>query len=146
MSDLLDRVDAALDAVHDPCSVAANAPLSIRDMGLVLDRRVDDSGRAHIRLCVTGPSCILVGSIIRGVEERVSAVPGISAVRVAVDAGHMWTEDDMSAGGRAALAEARQLSRARFPVTPRQWQQGPPQPGSGGQPHAPVPIVITRKP
>lgn len=146
MSDLLDRVDAALDAVHDPCSIAANAPLGIRDMGLVLERRVEDGGRAYIRLCVTGPSCILVGSIIRGVEEKVGAVAGISAVQVAVDADHMWTEDDMTASGRAALAQARQLSRARFPVTPRQWQQGPPSHRAPGRPGSPVPVVISPKP
>lgn len=145
MPDLLDRIDAALDAVYDPCSMAVSAPLSIRDMGLVLERQVDDDGRVFIGLCVTGPSCILVGSIVRGVEEQVSAVPGVSAVQVAIDAGHVWTEDDMSASGRAAMAEARQLSRARFPVAPRQWQQGSP-PGAGGQDRAPVPIAITRRP
>jgi metal-sulfur cluster biosynthetic enzyme len=146
MSDLLDRVDAALDAVHDPCSVAVNAPLGIRDMGLVLERRVDEGGRAYIRLCVTGPSCILVGSIIRGIEERVSALDGISAVQVAIDAGHIWTEDDMTASGRAALAEARQLSRARFPVTPRQWQRGSSRPGAAARPAPPVPLVISPEP
>ncbi|GEM_PF-697810 len=146
MDDLLDRVDAALDTVHDPCSVAANAPLSIRDMGLVLERRVDGGGRAYIRLCVTGPSCILVGSIIRGVEERVGAVAGISAVQVAVDAGHLWTEDDMTASGREALARARQLSRTRFPVTPRQWQQVPARPGVARRPASRVPVEISPKP
>jgi metal-sulfur cluster biosynthetic enzyme len=142
MSDLLDRVDQALDAVHDPCSVAVNAPLTIRDMGLVLERRVEDGGRAYIRLCVTGPSCILVGSIIRGVEEQVGAVPGISAVQVTIDAGHVWTEDDMTPGGRAALSGARQRSRERFPVTPRQWQQDPPRRAAG----RPVPVAITSRP
>jgi metal-sulfur cluster biosynthetic enzyme len=136
MSDLLDRVDRALDAVHDPCSVAVNAPLTIRDMGLVLERRVDEGGRAYVRLCVTGPSCILVGSIIRGVEEQVGAVPGISAVQVAIDAGHVWTEDDMTPGGRASLSQARQRSRERFPVTPRQWERTP----------RPVPVAITTRP
>jgi metal-sulfur cluster biosynthetic enzyme len=145
MPDLLDRIDAALDAVYDPCSMAVSAPLSIRDMGLVLERRVDDDGRAFIRLCVTGPSCMLVGSIVRGVEEQVGAVPGVSGVQVTIDAGHMWTEDDMSASGRATMAEARQLSRARFPVAPRQWQQGAPA-GAGGQHRGPVPVAITRRP
>jgi metal-sulfur cluster biosynthetic enzyme len=144
MPDLLDRIDAALDAVYDPCSMAVSAPLSIRDMGLVLERRVDDDGRAFVRLCVTGPSCILVGSIMRGVEEQVGAVPGVSAVQVAIDAGHMWTEDDMSASGRAAMAEARKLSRARFPVAPRQWQQDA-APDAAGPSHGPVPIMITRR-
>jgi metal-sulfur cluster biosynthetic enzyme len=145
MPDLLDRIDAALDAIYDPCSMAVSAPLSIRDMGLVLERRVDDDGRAFIRLCVTGPSCMLVGSIVRGVEEQVGAVPGVSGVQVTIDAGHMWTEDDMSARGRATMADARRLSRARFPVAPRQWQRGAPA-GAGGQHRGPAPIAIRRRP
>jgi metal-sulfur cluster biosynthetic enzyme len=120
---LSDRVDEALEGVYDPCSVAVRAPISVSHMGLLRERTVDEDGNVRIRLCVTGPSCILVGSIVKGIEERLTAVPGVLSVKVDIDAEYMWTEEDMTREGRATLHDAREASRTRLPIEPRQWQR-----------------------
>lgn len=116
---VLARVHEALDAVHDPCSVAVNAPLGVRDMGLVRECAIDNCGHVSITLCVTSPSCILIGSIIQGVEDRVSEIPGVTGVSVSVDTRYLWTPEEMSERGRHRLDEARELSRHRLPVHPQ---------------------------
>ena len=42
-----DRIMAALHQVCDPCSIAANAPISIVDMGLVRDWSIDEGGKSR---------------------------------------------------------------------------------------------------
>lgn len=125
MTALLDKIDEALDAVYDPCSVAVRAPISVSNMGLVREREVDDDGHVQIRMCVTGPSCMLVGSMVKGIEERVAALPGVASVNVSIDADYMWTEEDMRPDGRQVLADARAESRRRLPVEPLGWKNRP---------------------
>jgi metal-sulfur cluster biosynthetic enzyme len=125
MTALIDRIDDALDAVYDPCSVAVRAPISVAKMGLVREREVDADGHVRVRLCVTGPSCMLVGSMVKGIEERVAALPGVASVSVDIDADYMWTEDDMKPAGRQVLADARAESRRRLPIEPLEWKRRP---------------------
>jgi Predicted metal-sulfur cluster biosynthetic enzyme len=125
MSALLDRIDEVLDAVYDPCSVAVRAPISVANMGLIREREVDADGHVRVRMCVTGPSCMLVGSMVKGIEERVAALPGVASVTVDIDADYLWTEADMRATGRQVLADARAESRRRLPVEPLGWKRRP---------------------
>jgi metal-sulfur cluster biosynthetic enzyme len=77
----------------------------------------------HVTLSPTSPSCTLIGSIIEGVERRVSAVPGVASVTVELDTETFWTAELMSAEGKRKLAGRRAGSMERVPIRPRQWRE-----------------------
>lgn len=48
------RVEEVIDRIYDPCSVAAENPISLIDMGLVRGWSVDESRRLlEVTMCVT---------------------------------------------------------------------------------------------
>jgi metal-sulfur cluster biosynthetic enzyme len=116
-------VEAAIATVIDPCSVAARAPLSVFELGLVRAWSVDDDGRVAVSVSPTAPSCILIGSIVRGIEERVAEVDGVTAVDVEIDGHTVWSPELMTADARAKLERRQQRSMAEVPVRPRQWEE-----------------------
>lgn len=116
----------ALQGIYDPCSVAANAPLSLPDMGLIRSCVVaEDSGEVQIELMATSPFCVLIGSMMQAIENEVTAVPGVTSVGVTLDAESLWTPDLMGPAARARLDERRRESLERVPVRPRQWMDQP---------------------
>lgn len=117
-----EQIKAALDKVCDPCSIAANAPVSIIDMGLVRDWSVDDEGNVVVRMCVTSPSCDMGGHMARGAETQLAQIPGVRSAQVELDASVFWTPDEMTQKGKQVLMERRQASLERSPVKPQQWR------------------------
>jgi metal-sulfur cluster biosynthetic enzyme len=124
----------AIAKVDDPCSVRANAPLNVFELGLVRSWTVGADGDVRVTLSPTSPSCVLIGSIMQGIERRVAEVPGVESVSVDLDHETFWTEDLMTADGRRKLTDRREGSMQRVPVRPRQWQEGGPAHGH----HLPV--------
>ena len=118
METSLSLIDEALDQVYDPCSLTTNCPLSIREMGLVRNRRCDANGHVYVTLCVTGPSCMMIASLVKGVEECVGSLKGVTGVSVDIDASYFWTPSDMTISGQEKLEEVRRASRASLPLVP----------------------------
>ena len=116
-------LEAALDAVVDPCSVAAGTPLSVRDMGLVRDLAVDDAGRVRLLLCVTGPGCTFVGVMADAARERLSAIRGVSDVDVVLDPDVVWDPSWQSERARAALDARRERAVVDLGLRPRMWAE-----------------------
>jgi metal-sulfur cluster biosynthetic enzyme len=104
---ITDRVLAALSSVQDPCSVATRHPLSIVELGLLVDLQISDDGDAVLLLRATSPSCTLIPSIMQAAEDRIAAVEGVRDVRVELDVDAVWTPELMPAGGREKLRAAR---------------------------------------
>jgi metal-sulfur cluster biosynthetic enzyme len=121
--DMQRRVCDAIASVDDPCSIRANAPLSIFELGLVRDWSVSDDGDVYVVLSPTAPSCVLMGSIMDGVQRRVRAIEGVRSIEVEIDTNTFWTPAMMSDEGRAKLGARRAGSMNRVPVKPRQWKQ-----------------------
>jgi metal-sulfur cluster biosynthetic enzyme len=122
-ADLDRRIELALGQVYDPCSLAANAPVSIVDLGLVLGWALDDRANLTVRLCVTSPCCTLAPNIARGVEHALRELPGIATIGVDLDGSVVWTPARMTRRGQATLRRRRQRSRAAVPLRPRQWRE-----------------------
>lgn len=122
--ELRTAIEDAIGRVDDPCSIAARAPMSVRDMGLVREWHIDGAGTVVITVSPTAPSCILMSSIADGIEQRVAEVQGVAGVRVEVDTVTMWTPDLMSEHGRRTLADRRAASLLSVPVRPREWEGG----------------------
>ncbi|MEU6148243.1 iron-sulfur cluster assembly protein [Streptomyces sp. NPDC047081] len=115
MSSALDeQISTALEEVHDPCSVAAGAPLGLLDMGLVRDWELDAAGRLTVRLRVTSPLCTMAGHFVLDAEERLAELEGVNSVEVVVDSTLDWTPDSISEKGHRVLEERRALARRRI--------------------------------
>lgn len=121
-SALDDRIRDALHQVCDPCSIAANAPLSIIDMGLVEGWEVED-GHIVVTMCVTSPGCTMGPNMARAAEALLSCIDGIESACVEFDPGIFWSPDKMTDQGKDMLAIRRQQSLARAQVKPQQWRQ-----------------------
>jgi metal-sulfur cluster biosynthetic enzyme len=113
----------ALHQVCDPCSIAANAPVSIIDMGLVRDWSIDPDGNLVVRMALTSPSCTMGPHMIRGAEQLLSGIPGLKSARVEVDAAMFWTPAELTEKGRAVLESRRATSLASAGVRPQQWRE-----------------------
>jgi len=123
MNDMLDeQIRLALEQVCDPCSIAAQAPLSIIDMGLIQGWLVDAQGNLVVRMCLTSPSCTMSPNMVKAAEELLSAIPGLTSARVEVDAKAFWTPDRMTERGRNILDLRRQTSLTKAEVVPQQWR------------------------
>ncbi|WP_082480317.1 MULTISPECIES: metal-sulfur cluster assembly factor [unclassified Aeromicrobium] len=104
-----DAVAVALRDVPDPCMVAAGAPTSIVDLGLVDAVDVVD-GCARVVVTLTEPGCPFTHHIIEEVTEAALAIDGVSSVEVSPRWAPLWTEARATAEGRRTL----DLARARI--------------------------------
>lgn len=86
-----------LTEVMDP-----ELPISIVDMGLVYDVRVQE-GSAEIDLTFTAIACPAMNMIIDDVRDRVQAIPGIFSTNVNVVWNPPWTKTRLTPKGREVL-------------------------------------------
>jgi metal-sulfur cluster biosynthetic enzyme len=87
--DLRAQVEAVLDGVADPCSVAVHSPMGLREMGLVETVSID-SGSVAVRLRLTSPTCLQVGYFVNEIKTHVGTLEGVTAVEVTHDLGFDW--------------------------------------------------------
>ena len=88
---------AALAEVMDP-----EMPINIVDMGLVYDVR-SNRGRVEIDMTFTAIACPAMDMLISDVREKVSALPGVTAVDVNIVWNPPWTKSRLSTSGRDIL-------------------------------------------
>jgi metal-sulfur cluster biosynthetic enzyme len=95
----------ALDGVRDPCLSAAGLDLSIVDLGLVGEVRVDGKS-VNVEVTFTEPGCMFTHRIIANIEEMVTEA-GAEAVEVTPRWSPIWTEERMTRRGARAFGEIR---------------------------------------
>ena len=117
-------VRTALDAVVDPCSVAAGAPLSLADMGLLRGVEVDGDA-VRVAIAVTGPGCTFLGLLLGAARDAVAAVPGVREVDVRLDTTAVWDPSWLAPSAASALDSRRRTTLALTAVRPRQWEESP---------------------
>jgi FeS assembly SUF system protein len=95
---LKSQVVEALRQVYDP-----EIPVNIFDIGLIYGIEVDPPGSVRIRMTLTSPSCPSAEVIPVEVEERLKALPGVTAVKVEVVWEPVWTPEKMSEAAKLQL-------------------------------------------
>lgn len=100
--------DAVLDVlreIYDP-----EIPVNVVELGLIYSCAVAPVGagegegvRVAIEMTLTAPGCGMADVLKRDVEERVKALPGVTAVDVALVWDPPWTRDRMSEAARLEL-------------------------------------------
>ena len=78
-------------------------PLSIVDMGMVYDVRVENE-MANVSMTFTSIGCPAIDMIVGDVRQALTAVPGIERVEVEIVWSPPWTKDKISARGKRVLA------------------------------------------
>lgn len=121
-----DLIHETLNAVHDPCSLAANAPIGLADMGLVVGWEVDDARKLRVVLTVTAPGCMLAPKFALDAELKLRALDLFSDVEITFERGAFWTEDRIAPSARARLAERRTTANHQLGVTPQAWKRSLP--------------------
>ncbi|MGC8837826.1 MAG: metal-sulfur cluster assembly factor [Anaerolineae bacterium] len=74
-----EEIREALRPVMDP-----EIGLSVVDLGMIRQVRIDEAGRVEIGMVLTAPFCPLAGFLAEQVRQAAAAVPGVSAVEVQV--------------------------------------------------------------
>lgn len=87
-------VRGALATVYDPCSVAAGRPLSLVDMGLLVDVQLA-AGTLSVRFAVTFAGCTMAPHFLRAAEAELAKLPAVERVVATVDTAAVWSPDRM---------------------------------------------------
>jgi len=110
---------ARLEAIVDPCSVAAGARAGLVSMGLVGDITIErrpEGAQLDVTLFVTEPTCIM-GAIFEAAAQRdLAALPGVAGVTVRTDRTRLWTREAMSEDYRNRLKQFRTAQAAHREV------------------------------
>jgi len=88
----------ALKTVYDP-----EIPADIYELGLIYRVDISDEGVVEIDMTLTAPGCPVAGEMPIWVRNAVSAVPGVSDVKVNMVFDPPWDQSRMSDEARVAL-------------------------------------------
>lgn len=109
-----------LNGVVDPCSITAGVPGGMDDMGLISDIQIRDDGAGGqlvgVKIGLTDPTCMLLGSFANEARERLSELPGVTGVDVTLDHELEWTPDMLAPQYQRRLAEHRAQVRRTLPL------------------------------
>lgn len=111
-TDLNDEIQAILGAVHDPCSVAAGRPMSVLDMGLVLDWDLEGD-HLSVRFCVTSASCSMAPHFTEAAKQELLKLTGVESVDVVIDTDHLWLPEQMKQQPKIEMIGEPQAWRKR---------------------------------
>jgi len=92
------KVVEALRTCFDP-----EIPFNIYELGLVYDVKVDSSGQVDIRMTLTSPLCPVAASLPVEVEDKLRALPGVTAAKVEITWDPSWDPSRMSEAARLQL-------------------------------------------
>ena len=98
MEDLKDRIVKEIQTIYDP-----EIPVSIWELGLIYRLDVREDGRVAIDMTLTAPACPEAERLPPEVEQRVAAVPGVTAVTVDLVWDPPWDPERMSEAARLEL-------------------------------------------
>ena len=95
---LTEDLIVALKTVFDP-----EIPVDVYELGLIYRVDVDDSRFVSIDMTLTAPGCPVAGEMPTWVENAVTAVPGVSGVKVNMVFDPPWDQSRMSEEAKIAL-------------------------------------------
>lgn len=92
------KVIEVLRTIRDP-----EIPVNIYDLGLIYGLAVEPAGTVAITMTLTAPGCPVAWMIMREVDRKVRAIPGIADVKVDLTWDPPWSRDMMSEGATLQL-------------------------------------------
>lgn len=95
------KIIEALRTVYDP-----EIPVSIYDLGLIYEIKIDPDRAVRVRMTLTAPACPVAGSLPGEVEKRIEAIPEVKSADVELVWEPQWDRSMMS---EAALLQLGML-------------------------------------
>ncbi|HNW97469.1 MAG TPA: iron-sulfur cluster assembly protein [Bacteroidales bacterium] len=89
--ELESKIVDTLKTIYDP-----EIPVSIYEMGMIYEIRIDENKVAHILMTVTAPNCPVADSLPLEVHDRIKEIEGLTDVDVVLTFDPPWNEDMMS--------------------------------------------------
>lgn len=96
--ELESKIVNALKSVYDP-----EIPVSIYEMGMIYEIRVDENFIAHITMTVTAPNCPVAETLPIEVHNKVKEIEGINDVDVKLTFDPPWSENMLSDAAKLEL-------------------------------------------
>ena len=87
-----------LRTVYDP-----ELPVNIYELGLIYDVKVDDAGKADVRMTLTSPACPVAGTLPGEVEQKVRGVEGVTDAHIDLVWDPPWDKEMMSEAAKLQL-------------------------------------------
>jgi FeS assembly SUF system protein len=98
IQELAEKVVEALRTCYDP-----EIPVNIHELGLIYGVDVSPEGQVTIRMTLTSPGCPAAATLPREVEQKVRAIPGVSATKVDIVWDPIWDPSRMTEAARLQL-------------------------------------------
>lgn len=92
------KIVDVLRTVYDP-----EIPVSIYELGLVYEIKVDDEYNASVKMTLTSPSCPAAEMLPGEVESKIKSIDGLNSFHVQVVWDPPWTPDMMSEAAKLEL-------------------------------------------
>ena len=96
--DIRENIIEVLKTCFDP-----EIPVNIYELGLIYGVSVSPAGEVSLDMTLTSPACPVAGSLPPEVEQKVKAVPGVTAAKVNLVWDPPWKPDMMSEAARLQL-------------------------------------------
>jgi len=97
-SPLEPQVVEAIRSVYDP-----EIPVSIFDLGLIYDLKINDTGDVSIIMTLTAPTCPVAEELPSWIQTAIEAIDGVSNVTMEVVWEPFWKLEYMSEAARLEL-------------------------------------------
>ncbi|MNP18409.1 putative 1,2-phenylacetyl-CoA epoxidase, subunit D [compost metagenome] len=93
-----ETIEETLRTVYDP-----ELGVNVLDLGLIYELNQDDAGVVHVQMTLTTQGCPLHDTIVGGVRNAVSRLPGVTGVDVDLVWSPAWTPDKMKPEAKLQL-------------------------------------------
>lgn len=95
---LYDKIVETLHTVYDP-----EIPVSIFELGLVYNIDIKDDGNVDVTMTLTAPGCPVAGDIIFEVQQKLTALDGVTDAHVHLTFDPPWNKEMMSEEAKLEL-------------------------------------------
>ena len=95
---LSDQIIRALDEIYDP-----EIPVSIYELGLIYDVRINKEKEVQIIMTLTSPSCPVAESLPEEVKLEVEKISGVKSAKVEITFEPPWNKSMMSEEAKLEL-------------------------------------------
>ena len=95
---LSDQIIKTLDEIYDP-----EIPVSIYELGLIYDVRINKKKEVQIIMTLTSPSCPVAESLPEEVKLEVEKIGGVKSAKVEITFEPPWNKNMMSEEAKLEL-------------------------------------------
>tara|TARA_B100000900_G_scaffold14056_1_gene11320 strand:- start:1114 stop:1431 length:318 start_codon:yes stop_codon:yes gene_type:complete len=95
---LSEQIIEALDEIYDP-----EIPVSIYELGLIYDVRINKEQEVQIIMTLTSPSCPVAESLPEEVKLEVEKISGVKSAKVEITFEPPWNKSMMSEEAKLEL-------------------------------------------